>query len=171
MTTIVERGIMMFQRGPRLPMSPMHPMNRMNGLPRFHPHAGNQMMPRGGSSFLSRFFSKQGARPGMAGQPFQQGTGGLLSRFLSNPESASGMFNNIQKAVNVANQFTPMIQQYGPMIRNIPSLIKLYKEINSSDDEVQDEAEAKEVPIAPKKEKPHHEKSVPKGSSKPKLYI
>ncbi|WP_456278260.1 VrrA/YqfQ family protein [Bacillus sp. AK128] len=156
---------------------PMGPMNNMNGFSPFQSLArGAAQMPqaptRGAGGLLSKLFSKQGAGAAgalnnVAGQSLQQGSGGFLSNLLANP---GGMLNNVQKAIGVANQVGPMVQQYGPMVRNIPSLIKLYKEFNSSDDAKTDEVvEEKEVPVA--KENSTDKPVVEKGISKPKLYV
>ncbi|MBM7660812.1 hypothetical protein JOC85_001584 [Bacillus mesophilus] len=163
----------MFPGGPRMPMGPM---NQMSGFSPFQTLGrGAQMAQapaRGAGGLLSKLFSKQGAGAAgafnnMAGQSLQQGSGGFLSNLLANP---GGMLNNVQKAIGVANQVGPMVQQYGPMVRNIPSLIKLYKEFNSSDDSTTEEVvEEKEVPVS--KKTPVEKTAVSKGTSKPKLYI
>ncbi|WP_246945834.1 YqfQ family protein [Bacillus pinisoli] len=142
----------MFPGGPRMPLGPM---SRMNNFSSFMPMGRGvqmgQMPARGVGGILSRLFSRQGAGAAGAfnsfsGQSVGQGTGGLLSNLMANPGE---MLANVQKAVNVANQVGPMVQQYGPMVRNIPALIKLYKEFNSSDDDSsEDVVEEKEVPIA-----------------------
>jgi hypothetical protein len=162
----MERGIIMFPRGPRIPM---HQMNRFNS---FMPY--NQMarpMPRrGAGGLLSKLFPRQGAS-GVSRMMGQQGGGNFLAN-LTNPANAGSMLNNIQKVMNVANQVGPMVQQYGPMIRNIPSLIKLYKEL-SADDETEEVAptEEKEVPAIPDADENNQPEATNKGTSKPKLYI
>src|SRR5699024_6946422 len=64
--------------------------------------------------------------------PPQQGAGGILTRILGQTNSGTlnieGMLGKVQKALNMAEQFTPLIQQYGPLIRNAPALLKLLKE-------------------------------------------
>jgi hypothetical protein len=159
----------MFPRGPRMPMGQMNNVNRFmpfNQMPRA------PMAPRGAGGLLYKLFSRQGgasAMNGIAGQTFKGGVGGFLSN-LTNPGSAAGMLGNIQKVMNVANQVGPMVQQYGPMIRNIPSLITLYKEFNRDDDSDQVEStEKKEVPTMSKAD--DESVAIVKGTSKPKLYI
>jgi hypothetical protein len=164
---IIERRIIMFhQRGPRYPMGPM---NNMRNFSPYQPFGRIQVPNRGAGGLLSKLLSKPGAINSFGSQPLQKGAGGFLSNLLSNPSSAGGMLNNIQRAVNVANQVGPMVQQYGPMVRNIPSLIKLYKELKTSDDDPnEDDTEAKDIPISSTPEKKIVIKT---GTTTPKLYI
>jgi len=39
----------------------------------------------------------------------------------------------MQKAVQAAQQVTPMIQQYVPAIKNFPSIYKIFKAVNTDD--------------------------------------
>ena len=43
------------------------------------------------------------------------------------------MLNNTQRVLQAAEQFTPMIQQYGPIVKNLPSIWKLMRAFSSSD--------------------------------------
>ena len=36
------------------------------------------------------------------------------------------MLNNTQKVLQAAEQFTPMVQQYGPIVKNLPSHMETY---------------------------------------------
>ena len=58
-------------------------------------------------------------------------TGGILET-LKNPGALSGMLANTQKVLQAAEQVTPMIQQYGPIVKNIPSMWKIYQGLRSS---------------------------------------
>lgn len=161
----------MFPRGSRVPM---RPMNQINWFPPPHQFVHNPMVRKGSGGLLSKFFPKQSPMNSFGGPSIQQGTGGFLSNFLSNPGSVTGMLENIQKALNVANQVGPMVQQYGPMVKNLPTLIKLYKELNSSDNEpsvanTQNKEDAKEVPVSNSKKL--EQTAIKKGPSTPKLYI
>ncbi|KAA0549388.1 hypothetical protein FZW96_05610 [Bacillus sp. BGMRC 2118] len=164
----------MFPRGPRMPMrQPMNPYygpRAFQAMPRQFPQRGG-----GGGGLLSKLFSKNSAKVGInpiiGARNIPKSSGGFLANLL-NPEGASGMFSNIQKIVGVANQVGPMVQQYGPMVKNIPSLIQLYKEINS-DDEVADSndnsvEEELEIPTQSVEETSTVTK---KRSSSPRLYI
>ncbi len=140
-------------------------------------------------------------------QPFQPQRTGLLSKLFnrgattSSPfsfgqasttgRSAMSMFQNInqllghtQKFLNVAQSF----QQYGPLIRNLPSMIKIFRELQSSDEKTgviemktddektdaieikTDDTQTSTIPTRPTTipKKKHQEK--PKHSI-PKLYI
>ncbi|MCF6408509.1 YqfQ family protein [Pseudalkalibacillus salsuginis] len=69
--------------------------------------------------------------------PFRGGfpaarSAGFLTRFLSpNPSGGLnlvGMVENVQKVMKMADTVRPLIQQYGPMVKNIPSMLELLKE-------------------------------------------
>lgn len=59
-------------------------------------------------------------------------SGGILDT-LKNPEGLNTMLNNTQRVLQAAEQFTPMIQQYGPIVKNLPSIWKMMRAINSND--------------------------------------
>lgn len=76
-------------------------------------------------------------------------------------------------------QVTPMIQQYGPLVRNLPAMMKLYSQLSKSDDtetEANEESEKQSVSEeSSEKEKETetktsdgNKKSKPKSSSLPK---
>ena len=60
-------------------------------------------------------------------------TPGFLTRLLGGDTSFSGVIGHMQKAVQTAQQVTPMIQQYGPIVRNFPSLYRIFKAVNNDD--------------------------------------
>lgn len=68
----------------------------------------------------------------------QSATKGIGSKLLG--KMSSGNFNlesfltNIQKALGMAEQITPMIQQYGPLIKSAPALLQLLKDDSDDDD-------------------------------------
>lgn len=196
----------MFPRDPRVPMGQYYHMG-VGGHPPFQSFPRNQSPRRGAGGILSKLFSKQsvgnsfGAHPpgrvpggffsnifsnnglanniGATNNAFQS-PGGFLSNLITNPSSASGMLNNIQNAVNIANKYAPMIQQYGPMVKNIPALINLYREINSSDDDTNtsskpEKTDEKDLPKYDNKKKIKDEaKETIQGLNRksiPKLYI
>ncbi|MCO7175699.1 YqfQ family protein [Sporolactobacillus kofuensis] len=79
------------------------------------------------------------------------GLSGLISSFLS-PGSAGtsgfggsnlfSMIGNAQKAIQTAQTVLPMIQQFGPMIKNAPALLSVLKTMQSdpvTEDTAQDE--------------------------------
>lgn len=60
----------------------------------------------------------------------------LATQAVSQPSQLMGMIGHLQKAIQTANRVVPMVQQYGPMVRNIPSMFKMmkaFKTINATD--------------------------------------
>ncbi|PAE16972.1 hypothetical protein CHH91_06940 [Virgibacillus sp. 7505] len=56
------------------------------------------------------------------------------------------MLNHTQSALKAAESFMPMVQEYGPMVKNLPSMLKMMKalkDINFDDDE--EEASGAEI--------------------------
>ena len=108
-----------------------------NQLPR------NDQQPPKKEGLLSRLLgkSKQNAAPPNLFAPAASTTnnssrssgGGILDN-LTKPDSINNMLNNTQKVLQAAEQFTPMVQQYGPVIKNLPSMWKVFRSISSSDD-------------------------------------
>lgn len=116
-----------------------------------------------------------------------RGVGSILQT-LSNPDSLTGFINNTQQVLKTAQSIGPMIQQYGPIVKNLPMMWKLYKgfkdlptEEKSRDDDnpIMDE-QSIQVEEEPKK-KPKRKKNLENepvaarkqhnGPSIPKLYI
>jgi hypothetical protein len=104
-------GIMQpFYRYPTQPQHPMQPfqvnphmqnMNSMHGMPR---HEGS----------VDRFLGTIGSGGSV--------TGGT---------SIFTMLNNVQKVLKVAETMGPMIKQYGPAMRNLPSIMTALKDFQS----------------------------------------
>lgn len=75
--------------------------------------------------------------------PYQQmmppAQGGFLSKLFGQAGQSGVNFptiiNNIQSVLKAAETTIPMVQQYGPMIKNIPAMIQLLKEFNELDDD------------------------------------
>lgn len=98
---------------------------------------------------VSRGMFGPGIPPGMGGMVNSGGSASGLSGILNNLSSGGipGMLNNVQKAIGVAQQVGPMIQQYGPFIKNMPAMFKIMKEINntsSTDDSEEKPAQEEE---------------------------
>lgn len=103
------------------------------------------------NSFLSRGFL-----PGAAGQfgnfPIQQGaaqSGGFLAKILGGAQAGGGGFSNIagilqnaQKAIGIFQQVSPMVQQYGPLVKSLPSLINIMRANGSSAVETKEDTES-----------------------------
>ena len=152
---------------------------------------------RNGGGLLSKILGgkKQGNQPrGLggvqtAGRAASSGGGvGSLLQTLSNPTSLTGFLNNTQQVLNSVQSITPMIQQYGPLVKNIPMMWKLYKGFKDLPTEEQSEEikpdlmaeESASSPAEPKKKSKKkrvvqsdtvEEKKRPNGPSVPKLYI
>ncbi|MEH6994492.1 VrrA/YqfQ family protein [Neobacillus drentensis] len=153
---------------------------------------------RSGGGLLSKILGgkKQGnQRSGLggaqtAGRAASSGGGvGSLLQTLSNPNSLTGFLNNTQQVLNSVQSITPMIQQYGPLVKNIPMMWKLYKGFKDLPTEEQSEEstpdthlmaeESVSSPAEPKKmpkkkkviQSERVEEKRPNGPSIPKLYI
>jgi hypothetical protein len=126
-----------------------------------------------------------------AGRAAPSGGGvGSLLQTLSNPNSLTGFLNNTQQVLNSVQSITPMIQQYGPLVKNIPMMWKLYKGFKDLPTEETSEehkpdahiiAEESASPPSEPKKRPKKIKVAPSesveekkrsnGPSVPKLYI
>ncbi|MCK1991532.1 hypothetical protein GW626_14395 [Peribacillus muralis] len=83
--------------------------------------------------------SKQKAAPpnlfapaASSNQSSSRSSGGGILETLKNPDSLNNMLANTQKVLQAAEQFTPMVQQYGPVIKNLPSMWKVFRSISSA---------------------------------------
>ncbi|MDQ1145016.1 hypothetical protein QE429_001843 [Bacillus sp. SORGH_AS 510] len=109
--------------------------------PSANPLGRNPMMgamgrqANGGGGLLSRILGRGnpagGGAGGLmgaggAGRAASGGAGGLLQS-LSNPGGITNMLNNTQQVLRTAQSIGPMIQQYGPMVKNLPAMWRLYK--------------------------------------------
>ncbi|MGE7601198.1 VrrA/YqfQ family protein [Peribacillus sp. NPDC097675] len=105
----------------------------------------NDQLPPKKEGLLSRILgkSKQNAAPPNLFAPAGSTTnnsssrssgGGILDN-LTKPDSINNMLNNTQKVLQAAEQFTPMVQQYGPVIKNLPSMWKVFRSISSENTE------------------------------------
>ncbi|MCM3360861.1 YqfQ family protein [Niallia sp. Sow4_A1] len=148
-----------------------------------------------GGGLLSKLFgggnNAAGAATNAGARSAASGGGGLL-KTLTNPSSINGFLANSQKFLNTASQIGPMVNQYGPMVKNIPAIWKMYRGLTSSSKEpeevnVADPATEKRKSEDTKKTvKKRQTKKVddviddfetesvsekPTGAPKPKLYI
>lgn len=119
--------------------------------------------------------------------------GGMLTNLLQGSSQGGmdmmGMVQNVQKVMQAADTIKPMVQQYGPMVKQLPEMIALFKEYknssNTEDEEtdVSEETESNEEvsnvtkKAPPPKAKKKSTKSSSKANinhtskSKPKLYV
>ncbi|RFB17536.1 spore coat protein [Bacillus sp. HNG] len=120
---------------------------------------------------------------GMSGlfNPTQAMNPGTLQSF-ANPSNLSSMLGNVQKTLKMAESVVPMVQQYGPLMKNIPAMIKMYSALKNSGSEEEEAKEEKEEnetislsDVTSDDENTENEKEKPKakgsGESVPKLYI
>ena len=68
--------------------------------------------------------------------------GGSLLKSLTNPATINGFLTNTQKVLNTAQQVGPMVNQYGPLVKNIPVMWKLYRGFKNAPDITPDDEEA-----------------------------
>ena len=140
------------------PQAPQRPGRAL--MPR-HPGMGMQPLKRS-SVACSRCFS-QWAPPSSKQAREEEGFRGCSRNFfpdLPHPGNRSGSRRNrkrpwrhsgsgqsvyhfkyarqCSKALGVAQQVTPMIQQYGPLVRNLPGMVKMFRQLNSDDTEAED---------------------------------
>ncbi|WP_141431537.1 VrrA/YqfQ family protein [Bacillus sp. 03113] len=180
------------QRGPFQRNMPYR-MNPMQGPP---PHFsrspfGGAPRPRSNrGGLLGKLLSKRNQSNAMQGfnAPSRTGQagGGSILKTLSNPSTLTGFLENTQKVLNTAQQVGPIVQQYGPMFKNIPAMWRLYKGLKSTlneSEEVADVDEKKDLKTeitadqsnadTPEQEPQKEAKKTAKktGISKPKLYV
>ncbi|MBT2698034.1 hypothetical protein J7E79_11475 [Bacillus sp. ISL-40] len=156
-------------------------------------------MNKGGGGLLSKILggrSQAGGFMGMQGAGKAASGGGGLLQSLSNPGGLTSMLNNTQQVLKTAQSIGPMIQQYSPMIKNLPAMWKIYKgfknaskatdkatvENNQSTDAAVDESSNHEEFVNSTSNKkgqrknkqqqmPSKKSPYQKGSSVPKMYI
>ncbi|WP_254052807.1 YqfQ family protein [Bacillus sp. V59.32b] len=87
----------------------------------------------------------------------QKGVGGLISKILGKPKqqspspasyfsrpsapvepikstaSLTSVLANTQKVLSAAEQIGPMVQQYGPIIKNLPAMWKMYRSMKDTE--------------------------------------
>lgn len=171
----------------RMPPQSFHPYNRMSSPP-MNPTM-RSMQPNGrGGGLLSRLlggFNGSGARQGI--QPFgglnqgQAARGAGFLKSLTEPNTINHFLTNTQKVLNTANQVGPLVQQYGPIVKNLPMMWKLYRGLKDAPElnEKKEESDSS-TPV----EETNHEQTskIPSDTeeinsrqttspSKPKLYI
>ncbi|HWO97991.1 MAG TPA: VrrA/YqfQ family protein [Bacillus sp. (in: firmicutes)] len=163
---------------PRRPFPPIPP-RRFPMQPFFQ---NQPMMNRPSGGLLSRLFG--GRAHSMPNMQNTSRVGAMLSSVqnATNPSSISSMMTNVQKVLKAVETVGPMVQQYGPVVKNIPAMFKIYKALKS--DDTSDEETAATMT---ENEEPDNGNSLDedafneleaefaetplKGASKPRLYI
>lgn len=95
--------------------------------------ANRSFMPKGNvigapakNGILQRLFQSQ-ASPVSS---LTKGAGGL-----------SGTLNNVQNVLKMVETTTPIVQKYGPMVRNLPAMYRMMKALKEVEDEDENEDE------------------------------
>lgn len=134
---------------PRIPQgfSGRAPMMGMNRMARPGLFGGAQQMNSGGG-LLSKILGRGGSAArgtGMNGLMGMQNAGraatggGSFLQNLTNPSGLSGILNNTQQVIKTAQTIGPMIQQYGPIVRNLPAMWKIYRGFKNASADSEDE--------------------------------
>ncbi|MFE0503361.1 VrrA/YqfQ family protein [Peribacillus butanolivorans] len=137
----------------RRPVAPNRPQQIPQGFRGpFNQPQRQEQPPAKKEGLLSRILGKSkknAASPNLfapaassTNQNSSRSSGGGILETLKNPDSLNNMLNNTQKVLQAAEQFTPMVEQYGPVIKNLPSMWKVFRSISSSDDTVKSEGES-----------------------------
>ncbi|AIE60767.1 VrrA/YqfQ family protein [Bacillus methanolicus] len=192
-----QRGPFSMGMGPRyMHSSPVSPFGPLRGRP--------PQIKRGGG-LLEKILGlgnrnspvhgmQSGGFPGrnLASSPSAPGGSSIL-KTLSNPQAVNGFLNNTQQVLKAAQSIGPIIQQYGPIAKNLPAMWKLYRgfknaktDTETSDHESVDQTTNKDTEkstenksqkrvkkkkTSSKKEKASSAKRQQKKESVPKLYI
>lgn len=199
---------MFYPRQPMNQMRPMRQMRQMRPPSMYPQHHGfrpprmfggmrgmqgmqGQRMQGQGRSGLGGLLKK--LIPGMGKSNPMQGMGGMPGLFnpsqgvnpgtlqnLANPSNLSAMMGNVQKTLKMAESVVPMVQQYGPLMKNIPAMIRMYSAIKNAgnEEEKKDNNKTETISLSDvtsneddfekKEEKP---KATGSRKSVPKLYI
>ncbi|HJV17303.1 MAG TPA: VrrA/YqfQ family protein [Bacillales bacterium] len=152
---------------------PMMGMNRMQRNPMMNPMMrGPGQMGQGGG-LLSRIFGRGNAGGmsrlgGMAGTP-GAGSSGSIMQALSNPGGLTSILNNTQQVLKTAQTISPMIQQYGPLVKNLPAMWKLFRGLKDATSDTEETTPSKEGESHFENESESSEKNQPKTSKKSTL--
>ncbi|MGY0691720.1 VrrA/YqfQ family protein [Virgibacillus sp. FSP13] len=163
------------QRPPNLPPNQMNQM-RPNPLQRtpVHPMFSNRPM-------IGQQPQSRNPMQNIIGRLFQSKTAQQGSLPTRTAGGLSGTLNNVQQVLKIAQSAAPMVQQYGPMVKNIPTMFKMLKAFKDIDNETDGDVETD----SPSTEQPHvttqnesnnsteqtKTANQNRGESKPKLFI
>ncbi|MGO4887205.1 VrrA/YqfQ family protein [Anaerobacillus sp. MEB173] len=173
----------MFPTRPPIPVQSFHPGHYpfpSAGFPPMMPSAGHfppqSGVPMQSGGLLSRLFGGA-ARTGVpAGFTGSAAPAGGMSNLL-------GMLQHAQRAFGVYQQVKPMIDQYGPIIRNVPTMYRALKAVNANTENNDSTSSSKKGTKEPSKRKrkkgttkktaarPKKRNNKPKSTPSPKLYV
>ncbi|WP_158555863.1 VrrA/YqfQ family protein [Peribacillus glennii] len=97
-------------------------------------------------------------------------SGGDILQAIKDPATLTTMLANTQKVLSAAEQIGAMVQQYGPLIKNLPEMWKIYRSM--SETQASDEPD-EEIQIQERKrpDKPKRKKTKVKESYRQRLQI
>lgn len=117
----------------------------------------------------------------------RQGVGELLQNITSNKQSISTMANkgvnglsktlgHVQQVMQVVDSAAPVVQEYGPMVKNLPAMYRVMKAFKENDNETEGTPQPKQTtePQFSEQQIPQNEgieRNQVDGESKPKLFI
>ena len=87
--------------------------------------------PKQGGGFLASLFGRGG------GSGLAQGAGSV-AKAAGGGSTLTNFMNSTQKVIAAGERVVPMVrqvQQYGPLIKNLPSMWKIYRGLNSTEPE------------------------------------
>lgn len=91
------------------------------------------MQSHNGSNYQQQGVQNQYPMTGQPPEKEDDGSPGFFSRLMGGDTSITGVIGGMQRAVQAAQQVTPMIQQYAPALKNFPSIYKIFKAVNTDD--------------------------------------
>jgi hypothetical protein len=127
---------MIYNRPPIFPSSPMS-RSFLRMPPSSFP-AMRTPFPRPGlGGFLSRLFSRGQpiASPSPWITPMMQNSVAGAGAGANTGGGFLGLLTNVQKMLGVAQNVMPMVQQYGPLIKNLPAMIRIWRELKPANEE------------------------------------
>lgn len=153
----MQGGLSPFRMGPTRDMRDNSPFSmnrppqgqfqgRMLGMPQGQMggpqgrRGGPQSQKSKGGGLIAKLLNKGNKGEGVGAvvsQTRAAGAGGSLLKTISNPEAISGFLTNTQQMIKTAQSIGPIVQQYGPIIKNLPVMWKLYKGLKDTNVETE----------------------------------
>lgn len=110
---------------------PPYPQQKQGGFG----HLINKML---GSTQNHKTFQGPPGATGNAGVPYPPDfPGGPGVPGFENKEKWLGLVSNVQKGLTFVETVGPLIQQYGPIVKNLPSMLAMFKEMQKSENDIQ----------------------------------
>jgi hypothetical protein len=141
---------MMFPPGPGMRNPPTH--RGPGGFPFQNrpPVQSQPAEPKGVGGLISKLLNRsnqQSPSPASFFRPpaAQAAAGAGIIEGLKSPGSITTMLSNTQKILTAAEQLGPMVQQYGPLFKNLPAMWKMYRSLKDSGDSKASEDETPET--------------------------